>query len=245
MAIRKTVPAQNQPAAANQPDEQPRLSAGAKALLSVVIAFHILAIFWAPFTFASNVGPSSSPFANGVAAWLRPYYQAIYADHGYFFFAPQPGPSHLVRYKAEFADGREPVSGTFPDLRTQRPRLLYHRHFMLAEAYYNSFAPPQPAPEPTPPPLTASSEERARYQAQKRGYQEMRSEWQAQRLRYEKLRTSFENHLKHELGAQRVTLTRVEHRLLLPDEFRELGLRPDDPQLYLELPENPPPEQAR
>ena len=36
---------------------------------------------------------------------FRPYLEAAYLDHGYAFFAPDPGPSHLVRYELEFDDG--------------------------------------------------------------------------------------------------------------------------------------------
>ncbi len=55
-----------------------------------------------------------------------------FLGHGYRFFAPNPGPSHLVRYEVEFADGRT-ESHRFPDTQEQWPRLLYHRHFMVAE----------------------------------------------------------------------------------------------------------------
>src|SRR5262245_46752829 len=127
-----------------------------KLLVSAALAFHLTAVFVAPFAFACNSGPVPSPLASAVYGWFRPYLGALYLDHGYFFFAPNPGPSHLVDYKVEFADGRPPVTGRFPDLATERPRLLYHRHFMVAESLNNRFAPPTPPPEPSPPPLTAS-----------------------------------------------------------------------------------------
>src|SRR5438128_3704533 len=87
-----------------------------KALLSVALAFHLAAVFVAPFAFASNSGPSPSPLADALFKVFRPYLGALFLDHGYFFFAPNPGPSHLVDYKVEFDDGRPPVTGRFPNL---------------------------------------------------------------------------------------------------------------------------------
>jgi len=83
----------------------------AKVLLSVALAFHIAAVFIAPFAFASNSGPSPSPLADALFKVFRPYLGALFLDHGYFFFAPNPGPSHLVDYKVEFDDGRPPRTG--------------------------------------------------------------------------------------------------------------------------------------
>jgi hypothetical protein len=62
----------------------------------------------------------------------RPYLEGAFLNHGYHFFAPEPGPSHLIRYELELADGTR-QTGYFPDRQVHRPRLLYHRHFMLTE----------------------------------------------------------------------------------------------------------------
>lgn len=94
---------------------------------SVLILLHVFAIWVAPFSV-----PPSSPLAQTIAALFRPYLEAAFLNHGYKFFAPDPGPTHLVRYELEFADGSK-RSGTFPNLKQQRPRLLYHRHMMLSE----------------------------------------------------------------------------------------------------------------
>jgi hypothetical protein len=68
--------------------------------------------------------------------WLnqvyQPYLDVFYLNHGYGFFAPDPGASHLIEYAIELKDGSQ-VKGRFPDLAEHWPRLLYHRHFMLAE----------------------------------------------------------------------------------------------------------------
>jgi hypothetical protein len=209
-----------------------------KLAISGLLLLHVTAVFWAPFAFASNVGPSSSPFADLVMGALRPYITAMYLDHGYFFFAPDPGPSHLVRYKLEFADGREAVEGVFPNLATEQPRLLYHRHFMMAEALHNAYVPSTPPPEPTLPSLNATATDKARYQRQRADYERSLRLWRLQRQRYEALWRSYEEHLKHEYKADKVTLTRIEHRLATPGQVRYEKSRLDDPASYVPLPEN-------
>src|SRR5262249_2500500 len=143
---------------------------------------------------------------------LQPYISALFLDHGYFFFAPNPGPNHLVDYKLEFADGRAPQEGRFPNLTTERPRLLYHRYFMLSEALTATFVPAEGPPEPSPPPLTASADERARYQLDRSAYEQTLVDWQRRRKQYEAMRGSIEDHLRSQFGAESVVLTRVQHR---------------------------------
>lgn len=63
----------------------------------------------------------------------------MYLDHGYRFFAPDPGPTHTIRFERSAADGK-PISGRLPDRRTTQPRLLYHRWFMLGESLANEVA---------------------------------------------------------------------------------------------------------
>jgi len=68
--------------------------------------------------------------------WLnqvyQPYLDVLYLNHGYGFFAPDPGASHLIDYTVDLKDG-EQIKGRFPNLDEHWPRLRYHRHFMLAE----------------------------------------------------------------------------------------------------------------
>jgi len=231
--------------AAAEADSRPPVSSQAmwpnwkKAIVSVWLAFHVFAVFVAPFAFACNAGGSSSPFADAVAGALRPYIVALYLDHGYFFFAPNPGPSRLVDYRVDFADGRPPVKGRFPDLATERPRLLYHRHFMLSEALSNRFVPPTPPPEPSPPPLTASGAERIGYQLAKAEHERAVATWRGQRNQYEAMRRSIEEHLKAKYGGDKVTLTRIEHRLALPDEVQAANRELSAADSYIELPETP------
>jgi hypothetical protein len=207
-----------------------------KLLASALIAFHLPAVFWGPLAFAC----AGSPLTDSVFAVLRPYLDALYLNHGYSFFAPDVGPSRLVRYKVEFADGREAITGVFPNLATEQPRLLYHRHFMLSEALSNRFAPPDPPPEPTPPPLTASAAEKARHRAVQQEFARELAAWQHQRRQYEAMWKSFEQHLLAQYGGSKVTLTRVEHRLALPAEVQYTGRKLNDPTSYIDLPETTP-----
>jgi hypothetical protein len=217
----------------------------AKVMLSAGLLVHLLAVFIGPFAFASNSGGVPSPFADAAFQLLRPYIGALYLDHGYFFFAPNPGPSHLVDYRVEFDDGRPAVTGRIPDLAIHRPRLLYHRHFMLSEALSNRFVPPEPPPEPSPPPLTATAAEKALFPAVRSDYERQVAAWRHARRQYEAMRTSFEQHLLHQYGGSRVTLTRVEHRLPSADEVELAGRRLDDLDLYTNLPEAAPTESVR
>src|SRR5438132_13994609 len=94
------------------PDPFPKRPAlWVKAAISLLLALHLSAVFIAPFAAACNVRGSSSPLADVAYRALRPYIAALFLDHGYFFFAPNPGPNHLVEYKVEFADGRPPIEG--------------------------------------------------------------------------------------------------------------------------------------
>ena len=90
------------------------------------------------------LGPLSNPIASRhltapLAAWVSPVHRALFLGHGYRFFAPNPGPSHLVQYKITRSDGTQQES-FFPDRETIHPRLLYHRWFMLSETVYSEHA---------------------------------------------------------------------------------------------------------
>jgi hypothetical protein len=208
-----------------------------KWVASALIALHLTAVFVAPLAFASR----GSPAMDSAFAVFHPYIDALYLNHGYSFFAPEVGPSHLVRYKVEFADGREPVVGTFPNLATEQPRLLYHRHFMLAEALANRFVPPLPPAEPALP-ANPSQDERIRHKLQQEYYVRDLAQWRHASRQYEAMRQSFAEHLKHEYGGSQVTLTRVEHRLAVPDEIRHLKHPLNAPDSYIDLPETALPE---
>jgi hypothetical protein len=112
------------------------LSTSWRVAISAAIVFHLAAVFTGPWSFA----PLHSRLADDVFRALRPYIESLALGNGYRFFAPEPGPSHLLHYEMEFADGSR-RDGVIPDLKTEWPRLLYHRHFMLSE-FLNSIDSP-------------------------------------------------------------------------------------------------------
>ena len=81
--------------------------------LNLWVVLHLSAIFIAPAT----VGPSSS-IARGCWEWVSPYLQVCYLNHGFHYFAPQPGYSNLLRWSA-VRDGEEIATGEFPNFDIQ------------------------------------------------------------------------------------------------------------------------------
>ncbi len=202
-----------------------------RIVISVLVVLHVTAVLIPPFRFASRSSQGEpSPLAESIYRWLQPYINAAYLDHGYFYFAPNPGPSHLVRYEVDQGEGKEPLTGVFPHIEpdrprivgTQLPRLMYHRHFMLAESLHAHFTPDEP-----PQDLPENEELR----------QLMLDDWRRRRETYLTLKRSFEQHLSAVHDGRPVTIVRVEHRQPSPAEFRE-GIPINDPQLYRDLPES-------
>jgi len=76
--------------------------------------------------------PPASGLAGRLLEPLRPVVGALYLGHGYRFFAPNPGPGHSIRWTMTLGDGST-RSGIIPDPVQDRPRLLYHRRFMVSE----------------------------------------------------------------------------------------------------------------
>ena len=118
-----------------RPSAPATFSPAVRGLLSLLFAAHLLAVFVAPMNVAvPQELPEEQedwPLVPWLAERMRPYLDLAYLNHGYGFFAPDPGPSFLIRYTAELADGTT-VEETFPDLARHWPRLRYHRHFMLS-----------------------------------------------------------------------------------------------------------------
>jgi hypothetical protein len=94
--------------------------------IKIWLVFHLGAIVIAP----AAVAPSSG-LIESVWSFFQPYLQLLNLNNGYHYFAPEPGESTLLAFKATRADGTT-VEGRIPN-RTIVPRLLYHRHFMLTE----------------------------------------------------------------------------------------------------------------
>lgn len=201
-----------------------------RALVSLLLLLHLAAVILPPMSM------EGSPLMSRGWRWMQPYIEAAYLNHGYHFFAPQPGPSHLIRYELELPDGSR-KEGTFPSRDDNWPRLLYHRHFMLTEflnvLHENALreadlerdqqraAPVQtsqyypPGAEPSTPPAA----DPPRY---------------VDRELLEIYSHSYADHLLARHGAQRVTIRLVRHLIPFPDDIRA-GMPLDDPSLYREL----------
>jgi hypothetical protein len=95
-------------------------------LVNVWLVYHLTAIVLAPW----SVPPASRLVQNAWRA-VGPYDQVLFLNHGYHYFAPEPGNSTLVAYLLEMPDGSR-LSGKIPNPGI-KPRLFYHRHFMLTE----------------------------------------------------------------------------------------------------------------
>lgn len=199
-----------------------------KYLLSAALILHLLAVVAEPFRFFTRSSRGTSPAADPARQWLAPYVEFAYLNHGYFFFAPEPGPSHLIECRMSLPDDRQ-VSLVFPDKDKQWPRLLYHRHFMLAEFLHQLHVPPFDAN------LVGDD-------------QRFASDWQAERNVFENVRDSMAQHVANKFGAQTASIERLEHRLPSDDEVFRQRLPLNSPTLYIALPDAPfetvPPAQA-
>jgi hypothetical protein len=197
----------------------------ARAIASVLIALHVLALFVAPW----SMPPPASELSGVVAGWLRPYLHAAFIYHGYRFFAPNPGASHIVQYELEFADGRI-EQGQFPDLQQHWPRLLYHRHFMLSETIYQATGmPPEPPPAP-PSNLPPRIKQRAMQE-----YAEILQQYQQGLHDRDLLVNSVAQRLLRDSGAKKVRLWAVEHTILSPQQVLD-GMSLTQEDLYIKRP---------
>jgi hypothetical protein len=98
-----------------------------RVIASLGILLHLAAVFSAPASV-----PPASPAAQASWSFFSPYLHATNLNHGYHFFAPEPGASTLLEYVGYTSEG-EQRRGVLPDKQMMRPRLLYHRYFMLTE----------------------------------------------------------------------------------------------------------------
>lgn len=105
-------------------------------LVSGWLCVHVFCVFIAP-----GAMPPASPLLQRAQRIALPYNQLFFLNHGYHYFAPDPGASTLIRWSVP-REGEAALVGRFPNPEIQ-PRLLYHRYFMLAEnlwAFDESFA---------------------------------------------------------------------------------------------------------
>ena len=99
--------------------------------VSLLVLFHLFCVALAPL---AVVDPRAGLAVDAQRA-LRPYSESLYLLHGYRFFAPEPGPSHIIHFEVTRSSG-EKIEGHFPDRDEHWPRLLYHRWFMLSETVF-------------------------------------------------------------------------------------------------------------
>lgn len=195
------------------------LSNGLRMLLSAIILLQLLAVVAEPFRFFTRSTRGTSPAADPARIALSPYIEFAYLNHGYFFFAPEPGPSHVIDGNLTLESGKK-ATVRFPDRNAQWPRLLYHRHFMLSENLHQLWVPP----------LQKELVE---------GDEALLREWRSERGRFEAIRDSMQRHLIAKFNATQATLDRVEHRLPSSDEVLLKRMRLNDKQLYITLPDAP------
>ena len=126
--------------------------------VSLLIIFHLAAVFCAPWSLATpdalppgytpptdSMGRPQPPPPRDSVVWQQPviprtlhrffhhYLNLLYLNHGYEFFAPDPSGTHVIDYQVTGANGQTITQGRFPNPDEQWPRLFYHRHMMLAE----------------------------------------------------------------------------------------------------------------
>jgi len=209
-------------AASVLPEPQPvAIRSKWKLLFSVLIVLHLLAVIAEPFAFFTRGANSTSPAALPIRSNLAPYVEFAYLNHGYFFFAPNPGPSHLLECQLKTASG-EQSRLRLPDRNAQWPRLLYHRHFMLAEFLHQLHVPPVTAQDEA---ITPDKE--------------LLSAWRTERARFEMVRDSMLKHLRTRYDSESAEILRLEHRLPSDVEVFRDKVRLSDERLYVVLPDAP------
>ena len=201
--------------------EPPRpLSRLARTVISLLVSGHLLAVVLPPLAFQTRGPLGTSPSVAMLFDRFEGYCQFLYLDRGYAFFAPDPGPSHLVQAAITDREGDQ-VERMIPSLDDQWPRLLYHRHFMLTEFLEEIYQPPGPPQE-----LVEGDPAEAR-------------QWRLARSRYEHVRKSFVEHLRHEYPQQTVAIRRIEHVLPEVLEFQASPIELTDPVFYRVLLDQP------
>lgn len=183
-------------------------------VLLVVFVIHFLGVLSEPLRFFSRSEVRAGPEFLWLGETMKPYSQWLYMNHGYFFFAPNPGPSHLIQCTTENPD----QAFLLPSRDEHWPRLLYHRYFMLSEFYSSRYAPPQ-----------VSAEEKKDLDYLQR--------WATDKELYDQIQSSIVSSLKHSRNKENIELRRVER--LQPDSQQVLkeGWTLNDPRLTSLLPE--------
>ncbi len=220
------LPRPTPPAATSEPEITPAIpprpwTTGLKLLVSGALLFHLSAQFLATW----NAAPPQSDLGTTLATPFQAYIAAAKLNQGYRFFAPDPGPSHLLRFRIINADGSPVVLSEFavnaektegqlppPELRvglfSPQARLLYHRYFMLTEQLDGLI------PRPLPP--AANAQAVKDHQVSERAFQAMTD--------------SFARELLRRFGGASVKMQLMQHSIPLPVDYVN-GLTLDDKRL--------------
>jgi len=204
-----------------------------QVVLLLIGSLHMLGLLAEPLRFFSRSEVAVAPDFELIAETMQTYSQWLYLDHGYFFFAPNPGPGRLIRCSVQpepesddlsssqglQIQAEPPAETTLPDKQNQRPRLLYHRYLMLAEFYNSRFAPSQ-------------------ISAESRKDPEFAARWAQDFDMYKRLQASMMKSLKHKLGPSSITLGRLERSLPTPYMVLNEKVQLNDPRLLDVLPES-------
>ena len=103
-------------------------------LASVVLLIYLFLMVLAPLSNPVASADLTGPMAEAAGPALR----ALNLNHGYRFFGPEPGPSHLIAYTITDSAGKT-KEYQIPDAQKTWPRLAYHRWFMLSESLFHEF----------------------------------------------------------------------------------------------------------
>lgn len=213
-------------------------STGVRWLVTGWLCLHLSALVAAPMAGP----PPASDLSRSVASKLEWYIRPLFLGHGYRFFAPNPGPSHRVRYEVVRDDGTI-VEGVFPNLDDQWPRLLYHRMFMISETV-NASVSSLPSPDAFAENLAAGQEETKRLaddghylQAErlKRQLDEEQLGYERALRNRDRLLQAIAQRLAIEHQGSQVKLYLQEHLIPTPLDV-ELGTSIHDPELIMERP---------
>lgn len=187
-------------------------------VLLIAFLIHFLGVLAEPLRFFSRSEIRTGPEFAWLADTMKPYSQWLYLNHGYFFFAPNPGPGHLIQCTLstsatdEISDTKPSQVLLLPDRNEHWPRLLYHRYFMLSEFYTSRYAPERVT------------------QDLKKDLEFMQT-WASDKELYDQIQSSIVISLKHSRGIEKVKLRRLERHLPDSQQVLKEGWSLNDPRL--------------
>jgi hypothetical protein len=196
--------------------EQAPISRYWRRVISGLLLIHIVIVVLANWTAVPPESPLRDSFRESI---VYPYVVATSLNQGYRFFAPDPGPSHVIKFEI-FDDQGKPIKlagdedtiGYLPPINLRvgllsgKPRLLYHRYFMLTEQVPNM-------PHPDMPPEAVAKNE----------------------VRLKITMNSYAQELMRRNNGARIKLTYLMHMPPNPDDFLEHKQSMTDPDSYVTL----------